>query len=187
MKRILLIQPMKFWQMNSADVFLAKKEGDILTINGKITEEDLENEDDTHFLLKACDQLSEDCLYRDLGARKFKKQETFWNEADELIKAHTMTVAGKRLKECIKKANELNIPIYFRQNRDVNIYDSAPLLPTDDVLTPIMEFTGVDGNINYTLKLSYKDDVMTPCEHILNILSFSPAIVCIDNHISSMP
>jgi len=188
MQRILIIHPLKYWQMNGANVHLAATEDELLTVRGRLTKDDLAEDDHkTSYLLKACDSLTENSLYEDIGKKKYRKQEAFWSEADESIKNYTLRIAGQRLLDTIRRAEELGISIYFRNKAtdEISVAGSVSLQPTE--VRPVMSFQKDADSIHYRLMLAIGAERIIPAQSDIQILAINPGLIRIQDSLYLLP
>ncbi|MBR6196741.1 MAG: DEAD/DEAH box helicase [Bacteroidaceae bacterium] len=188
MQRIVLIQPLKYWEMNGATVYNVREEGSTLTLCGRPAVESLtEDEDKVRFLLRVCDSMDETSLYEGLGKRSFRKAETFWNEADITLKSHVQRVVAVRLADALDRARQLGIKVYYRGKRNDDIIADNYITDSDGVVRPILSFDKDGDNIIYTLKLMMNAKEVIPCSHAINIFANNPSLFTIDNVLYRLP
>lgn len=174
--------------MQGANVHLAIREEDTMLVRGRLTKEDLADDDmKTGFLLKLCESITENRLFEDIGKRKYKKADIFWAEADDNFKNHVGRIAAGRLLDAIRRANDLDIQVYYRERTTDDISALHPLTLKELEVHPIMNFTKSAEGINYSLNLSVEDRVVIPSRTRLKILSFNPGLICIDDSLYLLP
>lgn len=187
MQRILIIHPLKYWQMNAANVHLAMVEDETVRVRGRLTNDELADDDTkTGYLLKLCESMSEDSLFEDIGRRKFRKAETFWNEADDAYKSYMQRIVGQRLLEAIRRAEALGMEIYYRAKSTDNIPVKQSLKLRNEEVYPVMHFAKSAEAITYSLTLKVDKETIVPAHSDLLILAYNPGVLRIKQNLYLM-
>lgn len=171
--KLLILSPQKQWKLWKATLFSAEREGELHVLRGTVAGIDSENE--LWKVWRKCESTSADRIYEEFG-KTYKKQEKFWESAEEKLKRHVKHVADMRVSDAVRMAEDADIPVYIRRSHHDDLYADRQLMPYEQQIVPQMHFVRRENDITYQLTLLVEGKAYRPHDMGIEVISNTPAL-----------
>jgi superfamily II DNA or RNA helicase len=187
---ILLLRPLPYFGLVSADLKRADTSGKYIDILGRQRRDQLNDADEIFQQLAGlCEELLPDSLYAKYANKSvYKRSELFWNNADEQVKSYVKRMSDMRLLKVLQLAASQDVPVYY-QSSDKGLLKLTDRLHLNEeaAVTPVMSFERRADGISYRLQLRIGNDLSgILSERSLVVLGYSPGIFVLDGIIYVM-
>ena len=176
---ILLLRPLPYFGLVSADLKRADTSGKYIDILGRQRRDQLNDADEIFQQLAGlCEELLPDSLYAKYANKSvYKRSELFWNNADEQVNSYVKRMSDMRLLKVLQLAVSQDVPVYY-QSSDKGLLKLTDRLHLNEeaAVTPVMSFERRADGISYRLQLRIGNDLSgILSERSLVVLGYSPA------------
>ncbi|MDA3867310.1 MAG: DEAD/DEAH box helicase [Salinivirgaceae bacterium] len=140
-------------------------------------------------ILKLCFEITEKQIFRRFALRKESQPEFYESLTEPKLKTQIRPYIDKRLLKILQKAEKLNVHVFKKQSQ--NIFESDRLLITSEPVDFRYHFTYKDEQLQYILKLYYKNEELELRGQKVIIISETPSIfiynkyICFANNFNS--
>lgn len=184
----LVIKPLETWNIYTATLFHVEESEFYFTTTGKVEAAEVAGDEALGKIATICAQCEPKALYESFGKKKFKSEESFWAKADEQMQHYVKQVTDKRLSAIIETTSLPDIHLFFRRNSKNELLRKEELSLAASPAVPRMIFHKGSEGIDYILQLKLNEqEVITPCEHHLFVLSQTPGIFLLGYRIYTLP
>ncbi|MFO7864031.1 MAG: hypothetical protein R6U85_08540, partial [Salinivirgaceae bacterium] len=132
-------------------------------------------------ILKLCFEITEKQIFKRFALRKESQPEFYESLTETKLKTQIRPYIDKRLLKILNQAEKLNIRVFKKQSK--NIFESDRLHITSEPVDFRYHFSFKDEQLQYILKLYYKNEELKLRGQKVIIISETPSIFIYNKHI----